>query len=88
MTSYFPLEWDWVTRQEQCQEQYGFACTCPRCQVRGASGGAGAAQSLMRSTKRWMCSKLMGAHFIVHSWRRGGSRKGRARQQGRWTSSI
>lgn len=34
VTSYFPLEWDWESRQSQCREQYGFACTCPRCQAR------------------------------------------------------
>lgn len=33
VTSYFPLEWDWPTRQSQCSEQYGFACSCPRCKV-------------------------------------------------------
>lgn len=29
--SYFPLPWDYTERQERCQTQYGFTCTCPRC---------------------------------------------------------
>ena len=31
--SYFPLTWDLEARQQQCQEQYGFECSCPRCRV-------------------------------------------------------
>lgn len=30
--SYFPLVWGYRERQERCQEQYGFQCTCLRCQ--------------------------------------------------------
>lgn len=31
--SYFPLFWPWEERQQACQQQYGFTCTCLRCQV-------------------------------------------------------
>ncbi len=31
--SYFPLTWDYEARQQQCQQQYGFECSCPRCLV-------------------------------------------------------
>ncbi|BDA45650.1 probable histone-lysine N-methyltransferase SMYD1 [Coccomyxa sp. Obi] len=29
--SYFPLHVSYPVRQQRCQEQYGFVCTCPRC---------------------------------------------------------
>lgn len=31
--SYFPLPWPLADRRQRCQEDYGFTCTCPRCQV-------------------------------------------------------
>ena len=31
--SYFPLHVDYKQRQQRLQEDYGFTCTCPRCQV-------------------------------------------------------
>ena len=31
--SYFPLNVDYVQRQQRLQGDYGFTCTCPRCQV-------------------------------------------------------
>ncbi len=31
--SYFPLHVSYTVRQQSCQEQYGFKCTCPRCKV-------------------------------------------------------
>ena len=31
--SYFPLNVDYKQRQQRLQEDYGFTCTCPRCQV-------------------------------------------------------
>jgi SET and MYND domain-containing protein len=34
--SYFPLNASYGARQQRCAEQYGFACACPRCQVRRA----------------------------------------------------
>lgn len=37
-TSYVPLHWGLRERQAQCREVYGFACTCPRCQVSGGLG--------------------------------------------------
>eukprot|EP00873_Tetraselmis_striata_P004402 jgi/Tetstr1/424666/TSEL_015188.t1 len=33
LQSYFPLNWSFRERQERCQEQYGFQCGCPRCQL-------------------------------------------------------
>ena len=31
--SYFPLNVGYKERQQRLQEDYGFTCTCPRCQV-------------------------------------------------------
>lgn len=31
--SYFPMHTSYPVRQQRCQEQYGFTCTCPRCKV-------------------------------------------------------
>lgn len=31
--SYFPLNIDYKQRQQRLQGDYGFTCTCPRCQV-------------------------------------------------------
>ena len=31
--SYFPLNVDYKQRQQRLQGDYGFTCTCPRCQV-------------------------------------------------------
>ncbi len=31
--SYFPLHIDYKQRQQRLQEDYGFTCRCPRCQV-------------------------------------------------------
>lgn len=33
--SYFPIIWSLEERRKACREQYGFDCSCPRCQVRG-----------------------------------------------------
>ena len=52
MQSYCPLNWDYLTRQEQCREVYGFTCCCPRCQVGGC---------------RCMCAVCMCA-VCVHAW--------------------
>eukprot|EP00803_Ostreobium_quekettii_P008093 evm.model.scf_3553.1 EVM.evm.TU.scf_3553.1 scf_3553:1881-7957(-) len=34
--SYFPMNWDFEDRQQQCKSVYGFECSCPRCQVEAA----------------------------------------------------
>uniref|UniRef100_A0A2P2R2T9 SET domain-containing protein n=1 Tax=Rhizophora mucronata TaxID=61149 RepID=A0A2P2R2T9_RHIMU len=31
--SYFPVNWDFATRQKRLAEDYGFTCGCDRCQV-------------------------------------------------------
>ncbi|DBB01084.1 hypothetical protein WJX77_011591 [Trebouxia sp. C0004] len=31
--SYFPLSWSFEDRQQRCKAQYGFTCSCDRCQV-------------------------------------------------------
>jgi hypothetical protein len=31
--SYFPITWSFEERQATSTSQYGFACSCPRCQV-------------------------------------------------------
>ena len=31
--SYFPITWSYEERQATSTSQYGFACSCPRCQV-------------------------------------------------------
>ena len=43
--SYFPLPWTFPERQERCQQEYGFTCTCGRCKEEAAwpseEGGVG-----------------------------------------------
>ncbi len=50
--SYVPLHWSLAERQAQCRDVYGFACTCPRCQVGwagGSSGGGAGGKSTLKA---------------------------------------